>query len=373
MSRLAWIFISSLWFAACSGGGGGSVASVGIADQRIGAAGGVLEVATGDLAGLRIEVPPGATSEPMQVRVAQSIARVQPGFSNLSRAMLISPNDRSFDLPVDVTLPFDAGRQSRPAVVLALQPDGRVVEVAGAMEPDTGLIQFQTLSFPAFYWVAERLLGWVDTNPTGIFGSTPGYLPLNDGDAWTFGEGIVVTMTSADAEPNLGGSGAYRLVVESPDQNLGLYLQRQDMPPFVYGPTKTIGQFSTNGGADYQQLHEANLFLPAEITMGQDLAAVVPALVFSPYGATAPTAQATAALRVAPRVAAPVETPVGRFADVIRIEWSMQSLAPGGELRQAQIALVLARGVGPVALEAFGVTSVLQSGVVAGSPIVGAD
>ncbi len=373
MSRLAWIFISSLWFAACSGGGGGSVASVGIADQRIGAAGGVLEVATGDLAGLRIEVPPGATSEPMQVRVAQSIARVQPGFSNLSRAMLISPNDRSFDLPVDVTLPFDAGRQSRPAVVLALQPDGRVVEVAGAMEPDTGLIQFQTLSFPAFYWVAERLLGWVDTNPTGIFGSTPGYIPLNDGDAWTFGEGIVVTMTSADAEPNLGGSGAYRLVVESPDQNLGLYLQRQDMPPFVYGPTKTIGQFSTNGGADYQQLHEPNLFLPAEVTMGQDLAAVLPALVFSPFGSDVPSGQATAALRMAPRVSAPVATAVGRFADVIRVEWSMQSLTPSGQLREAQVALVLARGVGPVAIEAFGAVGALQSGVVAGSAVMGAN
>lgn len=367
-----WFFMLAMTFAACSGGGGGGGSQV-VAEQRFGVTGGVLSVADGELAGLVIEMPPGATTQPVALSVASDFALNQPGFSNLSRGILIRPGSVEFAVPVSVTLPFDAGRAARPVVVLARQQDGRVVELAGLTELPNATVRFTTLRFPAIYWVAQRQTGWVNTNPQGVFGSRPGFLPLQDGNRWTFTNGIEVTLTASLSEPNLTGVPVHRLLIESPDQNLGLYLRRIDSPPFAYGPTEVVGEFSTNGGTDFQEVHDLNLFLPAEVTLGQQMIALLPSLLFEPYGATSPSTSATTILRVDPTGAAPLRTAVGRFDDVFRLSWSMDLRAPNGAERSAEVVMTLARGVGPVAIEVFGRAGVITSGTVAGAAVVGAN
>lgn len=257
-------------------------------------------------------------------------------------------------------------------MVLARHTDGRVIEIAGVTEPDTGKVRFQTLRFASVYWVAQRLLGWVATNPQGVFGSTPGFLPLQNGNVWNFGNGLTIRMTASSNEPNLQGVPLYRFVVSTSEQDLGLWLRRIDSPPFAYGPTEVVGEFSTNGGSDYQDVHDLSLFLPAEVTLGQPMAAILPSLLYEPYGALAPTSPATTVLRVVPTGSDPLQTPVGRFDDVIVLEWSMQSLAPNGSGHSATAKFTFARGVGPVAVEAFGRRGVLQSATVNGLPVSGA-
>ena len=368
------VFLFSLCLlAACSGGGGGGGAAQVVAGQRVGVAGGMLQLTTGELAGLEIAVPPGATTAPVQLTVATSFAQIQPGFSNLSRGILLGPSPREFALPVAVTLPFEAGRQGRAAVVLARQQDGRVIEIAGVTEPDTGKVRFQTLNFPAVYWVAQRLLGWVTTNPQGVFGSTPGFLPLQTGNRWNFSNGITITLTASAAEPNLQGVTVFRLLIETPDQNLGLYLRRIDSPPFAYGPTDVLGEYSTNGGTDYQEIHDLSLFLPAEVTLGQPMLSVLPALLYQPYGTAAPTTSATTILRVLPTGVPPLRTAVGRFDDVFQLDWSMEARAPNGARQSAAVVMTLARGVGPIAVQVAGIAGVLTSGTVNGQPIQGAN
>jgi hypothetical protein len=363
------VSLLSLAVAACSGGGSSS--SEAVASQQIGAVGGVLEMTTGELAGLRVEVPPGATAAPVQISIAQEFGFIQPGFSNLSRGIVIGPQSLEFSRPVTVTLPFDFNRQSRPVVVLAREASGRVLEVAGVTEPDTGRATFQTLNFPARYMVAERLLGWVNTNPTGLFGSTPGMMPLHHGNRWNFNNGLVATMDRTTTEPNLQGAEVFKFTVSSPNENLGFYLRRIDAPPFAYGPTEVVGEFSTNGGTDYQQLHDLSLFLPAEVTLGQPMIAVLPALVYEPYGSTGASSAGTEALQILPSGSDRVQTSVGRFQDVVRIRWEMESLSTNGSARSGAVEMTFARGVGPVAITAFGVSGVLSSGTVNNAPIVG--
>lgn len=353
----------------CSSGGGGGQPAIG--SQQVGVAGGVLDITTGELAGLRVVVPAGAAAAPVQVTAAEDFGFIQPGFSNLSRGIVLGPGSMEFDRPVTVTLPFDANRQSRPAVVLARDSAGRVLEVAGVTEPDTGRAQFRTLNFPARYMVAERLLGWVNTNPTGLFGSTPGMLPLHNGNRWNFTNGLVATMDLSSQEPNLQGAPVFKFTISSANQNFGFYLRRVDAPPFVYGSTETIGEFSTNGGTDYQQLHDVSMFLPAEVTLGQRLVAVLPSLVFEPYGSTGASSAGTEALQLDPTGASPVVTGVGRFQDLVRVRWEMQSRSTSGSERAAAVEMTFARGVGPVAITAFGQSGVLTSGTVNNAPIVG--
>lgn len=366
------LLLSLFVLCACGGGGSSSGSAKVVADQRIGASGGVLEIADGELDGLRISIPTGAANEPVALQVATAFAFNQPGFGNLSRGILIGPNTKEFALPVEVTLPFDAGRQSRPAVVLARHTDGRVIEIAGVTEPETGRVRFQTLRFASVYWVAQRLLGWVSTNPQGIFGSVPGFLPLQDGNVWTFTNGLTIRMTASSNEPNLQGVPLYRFVVSTSEEDLGLWLRRIDAPPFAYGPTEVVGEFSTNGGTDYQEVHDLSLFLPAEVTLGQPMLAVIPSLLYEPYGALAPTSPATTVLRVAPTGSDPLQTAVGRFDDVFVLDWSMQSFAPNGGSHAEAAKFTFARGVGPVAVEAFGRRGVLQSATVNGQPVAGA-
>jgi hypothetical protein len=249
--------------------------------------------------------------------------------------------------------------------------DPRVLEVAGVTEPDTGRAMFQTLNFPARYMVAERLLGWVNTNPTGLFGSTPGMMPLHHGNRWNFNNGLIATMDRTTTEPNLQGAEVFKFTVSSPNENLGFYLRRIDAPPFAYGPTEVVGEFSTNGGTDYQQLHDLSLFLPAEVTLGQPMIAVLPALVYEPYGSTGASSAGTEALQILPSGSDPVQTSVGRFQDVVRIRWEMESLSTNGSARSGAVEMTFARGVGPVAITAFGVSGVLSSGTVNNAPIVG--
>ena len=358
-----------LALAACSNGGGGGQPAVG--SQQVGVAGGVLDITTGELAGLRVEIPAGAAPGPVQITAGEDFGFIQPGFSNLSRGIVLGPGSMAFDRAVTVTLPFDSNRQSRPVVVLAREASGRVLEVAGVTEPDTGRAQFQTLSFPARYMVAERLLGWVNTNPTGLFGSTPGMLPLQQGNRWNFTNGLVAHLERTSQEPNLQGADVFKFTVESAHENLGFYLRRVDAPPFAYGPTETIGEFSTNGGTDYQQLHEPSLFLPAEVTLGQRLIAVQSAIVFEPYGSTGASSAGTEALQLLPQGANPVVTSVGRFQDVIQVTWQMNCLSTNGSERAGSVVLTLARGVGPVAIEAFGLRGVLSNGTVNNAPIAG--
>jgi hypothetical protein len=344
---------------ACGGSSGGSASApvlIGSIDQN----GGVFEVTQGPFAGVKVEVPAGAVASPLQLTVASAFSESTPGFRTLSRAVTLGPSDVEFALPVTVTLPFNDGSlpvSSRP-VVLERDSEGRIVELGGSEEPEPARVAFPTLQLGTF-WVNERLFGGVNT--TGF----PGYLPLANGNRWTFDNGITITATQTTQEPNLAGTQVFRFLIESAGQNLGFYLRG-----VLFGPTLLLGEFSTNGGTDFQRLHDPSPFLPAQLTLGRPIETAFSQATFEPYGSTTPASGGILVEQIDPWQTDPVVTAVGRFDTVVTVRLQLLPLT-GDLVRPIDVELTFANTKGPVAVRAFGSSGVLTSGTVSGQPVTG--
>jgi hypothetical protein len=342
--------------AACSGSGAGrAAAGAMIVDAR----GASLRVAHGELAGVAVTIPPGALAEPTRVTISPSRAPAHPGFRVVGPAAIVEPTEAPLALPVTLTLPYDGNvPATTDVVVLARDAAGAVVELGPvAVDQEALRVTVDTRPFATF-WAAQRLFGGV---------ALPDYLPLTDGNRWDFDNGLRITVLLTPDEPNLGGLPVYRLQFDSPPDNRGFYVLRD---PFGVNHTELLGEFSTVAGG-YQQIHSASSFLPARITVGQEVRIAHTFVGFEPYGASEPAHLGQATVRVLADVPRDVDTPAGTFADVVRIRVQAAFTDDGGGQDQASYVLTLAREVGPVVVEGFGPRAALKRGFVGGKAIGG--
>ena len=336
--------------AACSGSGDAATTAA----ATIEAKGGVFEVTEGRLAGVRVEIPPRAVDHPVRVTAEEAFSVAHPGFRAISRAVRLAP-DVAFRMPILVTLPFPpAALSSNETVILQRSASGTIVEHAPTLIDPAGRASFTTLSLSTF-WVAERLFLGVGTEE---------FLPIEDGNTWTFENGLAATMTMAFTEPNFGGYPVYRLQLDGPHQSLGFYVERH-----WSGTTNVLGCWSTDGNG-FQQLHDPARFLPARCTLGQGLLDAFGFTAYTPFGATEPSHTGTTVVHLRPSQPARLVTPLREFEDLLRIDveishWTLAGQPSGS----TTLGLVFARYVGLVRVEAFGLAGDLVSGMVGGTPI----
>lgn len=342
------LLYSSALLASCSSGSGASFEGEATIDP-----GQAFEVLDGDLAGVRVEIPATATDAPVHVTVARAIATSVPGFRYAGRAVALGPG-RRFGAPLVVTIPFSASAASgNELVVLQRNGDGQVVEIEPAVvDPVLGLATFHTLALGTC-WAAERLFLGVGTEE---------FLPVGDGDAWVFENGLSLGMTMATAEPNVPF--AYRFTLRGPQDELTFYVDRH-----WSGTTELLGTTSPDGGG-WQRLHERRRFLPGRVTLGQPVADDFSVDVYAPFGATAPTGSAVVAAELAAEQPLRVSTPVGDYGDLLRVRFRWSDVRPDGSLAAGrELDVTFARYVGPVEVEAFGQRGALIGGIVGGVPI----
>jgi len=340
-----------LVFAGCSGGGGDEAP---VAAATIAPDGGAFEITAGKLAGVRVEIPAGAVLQPVRVTAAEARPSAHPGFRSISRAVHLRP-DTAFLLPVLVTLPFPAAAlSSNETVILQRSPTGAIVELAPDIVDPAGLATFAVRSLSTV-WVAERLFLGVATEE---------FLSLEDGNTWTFENGLAATITMAFTEPNFGGLPVWRLQLDGPQQSLGLYLERH-----WSGATNLLGICSTDGNG-FQQLHDAALLLPGHCTIGQGMLDAFPFTSYEPFGTETAANTGTTVVHLLPRLPTSLLTPVGEYTDLLRFEVVMTHWAPNGQaIGSTTLGLTFARYVGLVAVEAFGLAGELTGGMVGGVPI----
>lgn len=311
------------------------------------------EILDGDLAGVRVEIPAAATETAVQVTVARAIASAVPGFRYAGRAVALGPG-RRFGAPLVVTVPFSAAAASgNELVVLQRNGDGQIVEIAPAVvDPGLGLATFHTLELGTC-WAAERLfLGF----------GTEEFLPVGDGDAWVFENGLWMGMTMAVGEPNLPF--AYRFTLRGPADEVSFYVDRH-----WSGSTELLGTTSPVGGG-WQQLHERRRFLPGRVTLAQDIVDHFVADVYAPFGATAPSGTAVVGAELVAEQPLRVSTPVGDYGDLLRTHFRWSEVRADGSLASSRdLCVTFARYVGPVEVEAFGQRGRLIGGMVGGVPI----
>jgi len=334
---------------------GGNSASPIEGTASIGPAGGTVEVTTGDIAGAKVEIPPGALTRSTRISISPLFAPAVPGFVTLGPGVTFGPAGLEFKKPVTITVPFDPARLlTGSASVLAKDELAWMVENAPASMPEPGLVTVDVASFSTNF-AAQRFLGGV---------ATEDFLPLQSGNEWLFENGARISATFSFTEPNLTGP-TLVFLIENADENLGLYLNSN------LGTTELLGEFRNLGSDSFQQLHDATPFLPQAVTINRRVETAFEFTHYDPFGSTDPAYTGLARIRIVPRVSPDVETAVGQFTDVFQFSWITSFRGTGGQEISLPLILTLARDVGPVRLTAFGSSSVLVSGTVDGDPIAG--
>ena len=338
-----------LGLAACSGAGNDSTAAAAMIEPS----GGVFEITEGLLAGVRVEIPPGAIDSPLRVTAQPAFGIANPGFRSISRTVRLGP-DVAFRLPVRVTLPFPpAALSSNETVILQRTRSGTIVELEPTSIDPIGRATFETLSLTTC-WIAERLFLGVGTEE---------FLPFEDGNTWNFENGLSATITMAIGEPNFLGL-AYRLQFDGPDRSFGVYVERH-----WSGATHVHGAFSTDGNG-FQHRHDAQRLLPARCTIGQGMLDAYGFTAYAPFGSTTQSHTGTTVVHLLPSLPGPLETPVREYADILRLDLELTHWTPAGQLSgSTRLGLVFARFVGLVRVEAFGLAGNLVGGTVGGVPI----
>jgi hypothetical protein len=341
-----------LGFAACSGSGADSSS---LAAATIDPSGGVFEVTEGRLAGVKVEIPPGAIAQPVRVTADAAFSVAHPGFRAIGRAVRLGP-DVAFLRPVIVTLPFPReALSSNEPVILQRTNSGTIVELPPTSIDPNGRATFHTLSLSTC-WVGERLFLGVGTEE---------FLPFEDGNTWNFTNGLSATISMAIGEPNFGGFPVFRLQFDGPDHRLGFYVERH-----WSGATNVLGSYTTDGGG-FQQRHDAARLLPAHCTLGQGMLDAFGFTTYAPYGSTRPVLTGVTVVHQLPSLPAPLMTAVREYEDLLRIDVELTQWSPAGQLEgSTTLGLVFARFVGLVRVEAFGLAGDLVSGTVGGAPIV---
>lgn len=340
-----------LLLSACSGGGGGSSPA---ASATIAPAGGMFEITDGKLARVKVEIPAGAITAPVLITAKEAFQQAHPGFKAIGRAVTLAP-DTPFRLPVRVSLPVEPSRlSSNETVVLQRTATGDILEVhPDEIEATLGIVSFDTMSLSTF-WVAERLFLGVGSEE---------FWTLMGGDEWVFENGLSMSMTMEFAEPNITPY-AYKLHIEGPNGELGLYLDRH-----WSGTTELLGTYS-NVGNGFQNLNERRRLLPGRVTIGQPVVDSYTYNSFTPFGATVATGTGVATLDVIAANPAQLVTPVDTYNDLLEMRFvSVQYSPTGAQLDSTEFAITFSRYFGPVKLEAFGRSGGLVSGIVGGVPV----
>lgn len=340
-----------LVLSACNGGGGGAAPS---ASATIAPAGGMFEITDGKLARVKVVIPAGAVRAPVRVIANEAFQQAHPGFKAIGRAVTLAP-DTPFLLPVRVSLPVEPSRlSSNETVVLQRTSTGEILEIhPDEIDPTLGIASFDTMSLSTF-WVAERLFLGVGSEE---------FWTLMDGDQWVFEHGLSMSMTMEFSEPNLS-TYAYKLHIEGPNGDLGLYLDRH-----WSGTTELLGTYS-NIGNGFQNLNERRRLLPGRVTVGQPVVDSYTYDSYTPFGAAAATGTGVATLDVIAANPAQLVTPVDTYNDLLEMRFVANQYSPTGTpLGSTEFAITFSRYFGPVKLEAFGRSGGLVSGIVGGVPI----
>lgn len=348
LSSASFLPLLPLLLLSCSSGSGTPVGAEATIEP-----GQAFEVLEGDLAGVRVEVPIEASAVPVHITASRTVAAAVPGFRYAGRAVSFGP-PRPFAAPVVVTIPFSSGAASgNELVVLQRRDDGELVEIApSAIDSVAGLATFHTLALGTC-WAAERLFLGIGTEE---------YLPVQDGDAWVFENGLSMGMTMAIGEPNVPF--AFRFTLRGPQDESTFYVDRH-----WSGTTELLGTTSPTGGG-WQRLHERRRFLPGRLTLGRGVADDFVADVYEPFGATAPTGTAVVAAELAAEQPARISTPVGDYGDLLKVRFAWSDVrSDGSKAPPRELVVTFARYVGPVELEAFGQRGLLIGGIVGGVPI----
>lgn len=364
------ISILSLAALSCGGGGGGSSAPASLATvPATAAAGGTLEVTTGEFAGLQLVIPPGALSSDTLITLDPGRSSLEAGFAALGPAGKFSPEGLQFSPAASLTMPFDP--LALPAIV---DPADLVVllqdETTGAIEeliPSlidevNGLV---TVDLPHFSvaWVAAPL------PPIDVVD----HLPLNVGDEYVM-EGLlsgVIGVLRVEPGPisvNFPEPDLLTLSLEIDGFRSGYYIRRSPN-----GDTSVVGNFGDDGVSNLEESHQfETLFAPGVALDGEVFETTSDYTGHIPIGSpdVAYTGNYEAISEVF-RADGPVSVPAGDVQDPViflRDEFYQDSDGFSG---RALAIFWLAQGVGPIALELDRQeVFLLVSGTVGGQPIV---
>lgn len=337
-----------------SGGGSGDPAQL---TTMVNADGGAVTVGSGPLAGVVVQIPPGALDRPTRLTVDETRAEARPGYRTISRGVAVGPTECQLRLPATVTLPVEERLLTGNEVLLLLRlPDGSLRELSPATVAD-GAVTAATAAFGVF-WVGERMFDGY---------STEGFLPLDDGNEWQFDSGLTLTTAWSFEEPNMQNPFLVRLRLQGEGLDLGWYLQQSPT-----GSYDLIGEFSEVAGAGHQYLHAPTVLLPLRVTMGQEALAAYHFTGYQPFGSTEPAFEGAAFVRRRADQPSRMATPLGVFDDLLRLRIRTTLVLAEGATRDTVLVLTLARNVGPVALELDGVDGLLAAATVGGAPLPGA-
>lgn len=333
----------------CTGSGGPDGTAL------VGAGGGLVAVRDGPLSGTALQVPAGAVSGSVTLRIAPASAPAVDGFVPVGPAARFTPADLDLAAPATATLLLDpahpevAGNDPIADLVVLRVDEGGVLHVLppSAFDLTEGRVQAESPGLGTF-WAAVR--------PSAAPFALEDFLPVLD-DWFSFSNQQDLLVRDASTDPNLGGAPweAWELVSALPIQPItpgpsrpqhGFYFLPQGD-----GSTALLGWFERGVGfavVREQVLAVEPLVLPAEIRENEVVERYVVLELYRPFGSTNPV-RTSGTLRVSfgRRHAATVHA--GIFGDVLEatVEFDMLSI-PDRSLR-----LELARGVGPIVLEEF--------------------
>lgn len=335
----------------CGGGGGGGGQPL----AEVSTLGGVVEVTEGPLAGVRLELPPGAAPRPLPIRLAKTRALAIPGYRPLGDCFRIGPIEARFHLPALLTIPYDQDDQTATEiVVLAHDVTGEVIELGPVDNPEPGVATLRIGELGSF-WVAERAFGGL---------STADLLPLEDGNEWTFEGGLTARIALTFEEPNLLGEFIYRLdFVDADGGRTGLYLERD----FMTGAIRYRGRYAADPEGQ-QIVHAAAPFLLPGVTLGRTVRSVHEVTGHEPFGGPA-TIAGTAFTESLATQPGEQETQVGIYGDVLDLEVHTRLLRRDGVEAEIPLTLRLARYVGPIAVRFGGSWLAITGGIVGGLPL----
>ena len=161
---------------------------------------------------------------------------------------------------------------------------------------------------------------------------------------YEFGNDLTIRVSESTTRPNLAGTRVTDVSIVGDLVHEGLHLDRP--APVV----TTVGRFARF--TSFQELHSGELtVLPAVSTLGASTRSSTAYAGFEPWGSTAPAYSGTETFTVTLLTEGYLDTPLGRFEDVLEFEWLSErsDSRPASETRRDR--LWLARGVGPVQVD----------------------
>jgi hypothetical protein len=333
------------------------------------AGGGTLEVTTGELAGLKLVIPPGALSSDTVITLHSGRAVFEAGFEAVGPSGRFSPQDLQFDPPATLTMPFDPlavpliAEVDEVVILLQDETSGLVEElVPSSIDAVSGLVTAEIAHFSTA-WVAAEL------PPIDMVS----YFPLNLGDEYLM-EGLVSGVLGIlRVEPgpnsiNFPEPGLLSLVFEIDGFRSGYYIRRD-----LNGDITVVGNFGDDGVASLEESHQfETLFAPGIALDGElyetssDYTGHIP--IGNPNVAYTGNYEAVNEIF---RADEPLSVPAGTVLNPVifpRDEFYQDSDGFSG---RALAVFWLGEGIGPVALELDRVeVFLLISGTVGGQPIV---